>query len=470
MKLREKIAETLFGSVIDKRVEAARLKAAVVGTDEPGFRKLTGSPLRALPSVTQERMIEIAYWLWKTNPLGNWMIEIIKNFVLAEGMPYEAVNDDVKAVLDDFWFDPINRMDLYLENYVRELGIYGEQIWPVYVSEQTGKVRLGYIDPASVKEVVTDPENVKCAIGVILKSKDGTSAGKKYKVILDGETEVFISEGAKTLRDSYTDGEVFFFKVNNVTNAPRGTSDLFVVSDWLDGYEQFLFDYADKWPMLNSFVWDVLLEGMDEAQINEWLKTNGGPPKPGAVRAHNEKVTWTAVTPELKAVDADKGARLLRNHIMGAKGLPEHWYGGGGDVNRATAGEMNLPTMKMIASRQLTVKYILEFVFTYVIRKSIEKKYLKVSEAEAFDFTISIPEIEQKDIAKSSTALTQLSQSLVSAQTMGWIDKQTAQKVYAFGLNFLGFEYDPETVQEKLKEEEARKGYEDYSDPKSKAV
>ncbi|NOZ81261.1 MAG: hypothetical protein GXP63_06340 [DPANN group archaeon] len=458
MSIREKIAERLFGTVIEKKVQE-RMQAAVLGTEEPGFRKLTGSPTRALPSVTQERMIEISYWLWKTNPLGNWLIEIVKDFVLAEGITYDAENEKVKEILDQFWLDPVNRMDLYLENYVRELGIYGEQIWPAYVSEQTGRVRLGYIDPASVKEVVTDPENVKVVIGVILKAKAGATEGKKYRVILDG---AFLSKSAKSMREKYRDGEVFFFRVNNVTNAPRGTSDLFVVADWLDGYEQFLFDYADKWPMLNAFVWDVLLEGMDEAQIEEWLKKNGAPPKPGSVRAHNEKVKWTAVTPELKAVDADKGARLLRNHILGARGLPEHWYGGGGDVNRATAAEMGLPTMKMLSARQQKVKHMIESLFTFVIRKALDARYLQVPEDEAFAFSISIPEIEQMDIAKYSTALQQLTASLVSAKTMGWIDDETAQKAYAFGLAFLGFEYDPEAVREKLKEEKTYEDYQDY--------
>jgi len=459
MRLRERIAEKFFGSVIEAKVKERLRATSVTDEDESGWRRLTGSTTRDLSPLKQERMIEIAYYLWEATPLGRWLIEITKDFILAEGLPYECKNDQVKKVLDDFWYDPINRMDLYAEKFVRELFLYGELCLPVFVGEQTGRVRLGYIDPAQIDTVVTDPENVKIVTGVITKATDGYKE-KKYRTILPQEAESFLSQKAQAERQGYRDGECFFFAVNNVTNSPRGRSELLTVADWIDALEQFMFDYADKWPLLNTFVWDLMVEGGDEKTINEQLRRFTK--KAGSVFGHNEKVKLEEKTPKLQAVDAEVGARLFRNHILGGTGFPEHWFGGGGDVNRATAAEMGTPTFKMLKSKQKYVKYIFETIFDFVITKALEAKYLRVPEEEAYDYSVITPEISPKDVTKYSAALQQISTALGIAEANGWIDKETAQKSFAVALGFLGIEVDVETMRNRAEEEEERKGYEGY--------
>jgi hypothetical protein len=429
--------------------------------EDEGWRKLTGNSTRDLISTTQDRMFDIAYWLWETNPLANWIIEIIVSFILADGLPYEAKNPDVKKLLDDFWFDPCNRMDLYIEKHARELHIFGSLCFPVFTAQQTGKVRMGYIDPAQIDKVITDPENVKMIIGVILKGTAG-NPGRRLKAILPEGGEDILSPAAQALRDSFTDGECFFFAINNVTNSPNGRSELLVVADWLDAYEQFLFDYADKWPLLNTFVWDLLVQDGDEKSIPEQIKNFTK--KSGSVFGHNQKVILAPSTPDLKAIDAKEGARLFRNHILGAKGLPEDWFGGGGDVNRATAAEMDIPTMKMLSRKQSYMKYVLESIFDTVIQRALDARYLIVPEDER-DYTIHTPELASKDISKFSVAIQQISTALVSAETQGWIDKETASKIFAFAISLIGYELDVTAVQDAVAKEQDTNAYKDYLTP-----
>ena len=354
MKIKERLIDAFLGGLIETKVKE-RLQAASSGDpNDPtnqanfGWRKLTGNTDRKLPITTPERAQEISYWLWKTNPLANWIIEITVAFVVGNGFKIEAKNPDIQKLINDFWNHPINNMPIYLEKYARELGIYGEQFWPKFVSENAGKVILGYVDPVNIKEVVTDPENCKIIIAVVRKGTNDTEE-RKYKTVLPSETEDFLSEEAKAYRDG-CDAACFFFAINNVTNDPRGTSDIFVTADWLDAYEQFLFDYSDKWPLLNTFVWDLLVEGGDTTAINEQIKAFTK--KSGSVYGHNEKVKLEASTPDLKAVDAKEGASIFRNHILGNRSIPEFWYGGGGDANKAIAMEMGAPAYKMMSSRQ----------------------------------------------------------------------------------------------------------------------
>lgn len=464
MSLKGWVVDRLFGSTIKDKVEEQLKSAASAITSErdSGWRKITESPERKLTEVDQDRMIEVAFWLWKNNPLANWIIEVMTSFVAGEGFRIEASNEAVKEILEGFWNDPVNNLNIYIEKCTRELGIYGEQCWPKFTSEHAGTVRLGYIDPAQIKEVKTDPDNVKMVIGLILKGRYGLN-GRKLKTVLPPEAEEILSPAAQGLREQeFTDGECYLFTINNVTNEPRGTSDLWVIADWLDAYEQFLFDYADKWPLLNSFVWDLMVQGAGPKELDEWIKTFTK--KSGSVFAHNEKVELEAVTPDLKAVDAEAGARLIRNHILGCKGLPEHWYGGGGDVNRATALEMGAPAFKMLARRQLYIIHMWSYVLTDVLRTAAAKDMLKGVPEEERTFKLITPELAAKDITKFSSAIQQLTTSLAQANLNEWIDKNTAVKIFAFSLSFIGYELDVDAIKAAIEEEQNKKPYKDYLD------
>jgi hypothetical protein len=461
------LTDRLFGKRIERKVQEQLVAAVESAVEERlaaavsdqismiGWRKLTGAPTRELPMMDQTRALEVAYWLWKTNPLAKWIIEVVTAFVTAGESLYTAKNDEVKKLLDGFWYDPVNRMDLHWENFVRELGIYGEQCWPAFFGEQTGRMRLGYIDPAHIQEVFPDPNNVKIKIGITVGSHDGTGVPRRLKIVTDHENEEFLSPEGRRLRETFTDGECFFFTINALTNEMRGTSDLFTVADHLDGYEQFLFDSSEKYARFNAFFYDITVEGADEKKLQE-ERDRYQPPQTGGAFIHNEKVKAQAVSPEMKGNDAAQAARLHRNHILGSVGLPEHWFGGGGDVNRATASEMDMPARKIIESRQTRTKNMLELIFDTQIARAARAGYLRgVSEDELYDYEIQTPEISDKDVAKLSTMLRDVSTSLTVAETNGWIGKDEAAKAFAFFLRFIGYNYDPDQAVETA-------GYEDY--------
>lgn len=446
--------EQRLPALVEQEVQA-RITASSLSFEEVGWRKLTGNPTRELPVTTQERMFEICYWLWKTNPLGQFIIDIIVAFVVADGLPFTADDDQVKTLLTDFWNDAANQLDIYMEKHVTELGVFGELCLPAYVLKNTGKVRLGYVDPADIETVHTDPHNAKIPVGVTLKSLDG-DPGRKLAIIIPEEEIEILSPKGQALRESFTDGLCFYWKVNTLTNEPRGCSDLFVIADHLDGYEQFMADMMEKFAQFNPFYWDVTVEGESHEELQK-NAANFQPPRSGGAFVHNEKVKSAAMSPQQNALDAETGARLLRNHILTPKGIPEHWAGGGGDVNRATASEMDQPAIKMIGRRQKTVKHMLNQIFSFVVRSALDARYLRMK-AEDATFKLQTPEISQKDIAKLATAVQSLALSLTAAQTNKWMDNATARKMFAFACSFVGFEYDPE------KQDIPESGYEDYPD------
>ena len=183
--------------------------------------------------------------------------------------------------------------------------------------------------------------------------------------------------------------------------------------------------------------------------------------KAGSVYGHNEKVTLTPSAPDIKAVEAENGARMFRNHIMGRFGYPEFWYGGGGDVNRATATEMDAPAIKMLTQKQNFVKYALEEILGHQVRQARRAGYLRTT-TQGSDFSVITPQMQGKDVSKFGSTVQQVSAALVSAEMQGWVDKDTARKLFGTVMGFIGVEMDYEEVKKAVEKEQETKGFEDY--------
>lgn len=436
------------------------IKASLINdSDFIGYRQAeTNIYTRELSSISQDKMMDIAYWLWENYPLSKWIIEVIVSFVLAEGLPFSSKNEKIYKILWNFWYDSVNRMDLYFDKHLRELYIFGELCLPVKVSKANGRVRLGYIDPKQIKQVYVDPENVKIVIGVMLFPNTGKES-KKYKTVLSPEIENFLSVEAKKIRDGFLSGEVFFFSINNVSNAPRGRSELLDVADWIDLYENYLYDYAEKWSQQNSFVWDITVKGANATEVTKQVKTLvQAVNKPGSAYGHNDSIELKALAPDLKSLDVDIGARIIRNHILGGKGFPSHWYGGGEDANKAVAGEMSVPTMKILSARQKYVKHILESIFDYQIEQAIKADRVNNRDLISIDninkaYEIVTPELSPVDLGKFGAVIKNVADGLAVSESQQLLDKQTSREVLANVLSFLGKEIDVRQVEERLKSE-----------------
>lgn len=432
-----------------------------VDSDEDNWRPLTQDSKRDLSPVTQTRMQELAVYLWKANPLANRMIELPLAFLLANGVSITAPDEEAQAWLDLFWRDPINRMAIKLPKKVRELALFGEQCWPAFVNEHNGHVRLGYVDPGQIEKVITDPDNIEQPIGVVLR-RDKKGRQKRMRVIVNGPEEMF-TQRTKEIRASFTEGECFYFTVNDLSSANRGHSDLLAMMDWLDAYDRALFGEIDRWDFLRAFLWDVTLEGATEEEVKK-KASEIAPPAPGSVRVHNQAEKWSTVAPELQSTDTTTLARLFRTHIMGGATLPEHWFGMGGDVNRATAQAMDDPTFKVFKMRQGIWLSILEEVGAYVIHQRLLALYgSRPSDSEQTQYacTASFPEMIAKDTTSYATAFQQVVTAGAAAVDRGLMSEETAVSLIVFVASQLGVQIDAKEELERARADKDRRKTED---------
>ena len=276
-------------------------------TDRPGeeeFRRITQTE-KDLSPPAYDKVLRIAYKLYVMNPMAHRIIEVVKDFVIGDGAGYHAKDERVQTVLDKFWNDPVNHLDIKQFNKVKELGLYGEQIYPVFVNEFTGHVRLGYIDPFNVDQVIPDPGNPEVIRSVVLKTgkeilvKERNPVTHRLATVPKQELKV-IQVDSNPRSPSYGKlvGDCFYFAVNRVSNATRGFSDLTHLMEWIDIYDQVLFAHMERLNFLRTFVWDIEMTGAGAEELK--LKKRDlqmNPPRAGSWRVHNEKEKWSAVTP-----------------------------------------------------------------------------------------------------------------------------------------------------------------------------
>jgi len=392
-------------------------------------------PTRDMMPTMHARMQQVAYYLYLVNPLAHRIVEHTKNYVIGDGVEVKAESAAAQRVLDAFWQDPVNQLDVMLPEIVKELTIFGEQCWLAAVNPVNGRVRLGYLDPAEIEAVEWGE------IGLEVGGENLTAVSRPVAVWrkssrFEGGTEkdarrfriVRVDEDPESETYGRLAGECFYFAINKARTASRGVSDLFAIGDYLDGYDKMLFGLIDRVGFANAFIWDVLLKGATEEQIQDWLKDQRAP-RPGSVRAHNENVEWKAVSPMLRAQDFNEAARTIKNMNLAGAGFPEHWFAEGGNVNRATALEMGGPSLKMLLERQGYVAFMLRGLLDYVIDQAVAAGTL--AENESRRFWVQMPEMSVQDLAKAAEALERVGTTAMELRRAGLIDSETAQRMIA---------------------------------------
>lgn len=439
-----------------------------VDADDADWRRLTGDARRDLAAMTQNRMQQLALYLWESNLLANRLIELPVAYLLAEGVELKATDEEANKVLQAFWNDPINNMKRKLKKKIRELLIFGEQCWPAFVNEHNGHVRLGYLDPALIEKVVTDPDNAEQPIGVITK-RDRKGRYRKFRVIVNGNERDLFTQRTVQIRETFNDGDVFFNAINDLSAGVRGRSFLLGQIDWLDAYDMYLFGELDRSQFLRAFIWDVTLTGATEDQVKQRARQITAP-KPGTARVHNENEQWQAVTPGLGAGDSEKNAKLFREHMLGGATMPTHWFGGADDVNRATGDSMSEPTFKVFSSLQNDVGGILEDMGIFAINRSIDPTGQQMI-IDPYDPDPDLmpecvwPALTARDTTKYAAALQQVAAAAVMAINQGLITHELALRQINAISGRLGVDFDADAELKAARKQASESAQNDvYSD------
>ncbi len=416
--------------------ESISLPFGMGGLDQDEFlyRRLTGQvkqQRRDLSPLGQDRMLELAYYLWEQNALAKRLVTLMADLILGEGVQVQATDTRNQAVITQTWNHRVSQLAQRIRPFYNSLSVNGELIFPVATNPISGIPVLGFIDPYQVADVIPDPNNVLIPDVMVLKSDSGQAAGQRLRIV---------RENPETGR---LEGEVFFFRINNLPNGMRGRSDLSAIADWLDLYDSYMFGEVERLNLLSSFVYDHKIEGgtpetiaARAAQLPKF--------KPGLVFSHNEKETLEAVSPDLKANDRSEVSKMLRVHIAGTMGYPVS-YLGDVDSNRATIEGQNDISLKTPAARQKEFGGMLIELVRYALENAQGANPALFRDVDNA-FEVVMPEISTKDISRVGTVIASVVSGMDMAIANKTISRRAAVVVQAAIIAHLGVKLDPQEV------------------------
>jgi len=392
------------------------------------------------------------YEAYNANPMANAIIEMGSNFVLGEGLQIDAGNKRVQRLLDRFWNDADSHMNRRQFDIATELSLYGEIFVRLFVNPYDGHVKIAMLDPSLVDQIETDAENVEREIRIhrrplaqnaTVPTASTMPSPAQTATASPGERSSAYGSQINMLQPTvvnpsdprWTEGqwfdvprEIMHFSINKVTNAKRGKSDLATLLPWLRRYKDWLIDRVRINKYKAAFLWDVTLQGADRQTIDQKMMQYARPPEPGSVLIHNESETWAAVQPMIDASSAAPDGHAMKMMIAMGAGLPEHYLSEGGDVNRATAAEMGLPTLKKYRRRQDYLGYILRQILDRVIAEA--QKAGTLPKGVDTGYAVHFPELLTEDSNQIGIATYRMSQALSTAQSLGLVSQETAARMF----------------------------------------
>jgi hypothetical protein len=440
---REAIGPQLFSSLVAGDSEDAR------------FRRITSpATIRDLNPTMHERMQQVCFFLFMTTPFGKRIVRVMVDYVVGEGFKVRAEDPALQEVTDAFWNAPKNNLEENLDTYMAELLVFGELCLPVAVNPVDGFVTLGYVDPQTIESVqfslidTGNGQEISVASAVKLRARIGETDGRTLQIIRRDDDPHSPTFGKLT-------GDCFYFAINKVKAASRGISELFSLADWIDVFDNMVFDFADRVRLLNSFVWHYVLKGADQPTVEKMRdRVTKSPPRQGGVEVTNDQVTIEARTPDLKGADMSEAARVVKLYGMGGAGLPAWFFADPVDANRATAEEMAGPTGKMLTSRQNVAKRMVTVIVNFVIEQAVEHGVL--SQDADLTYKLQVPDLSVKDLGAAATALQALTASVAIAEDRGWIQGLTASRAVQTLLTQIGVETDADEFDEAQQEKTNR--------------
>lgn len=497
MAIKDRVIETL-GLVSQKQLQeqlqeathSAYIAGYNDGNDEPpsgtlasyGYRQnSTGG--RRDNKLSWDELVNASWDMYNSNPPADRGLELKRDHILGRGVDVQTDDKGLEEIIASF--RKVNRFDLRLREYVLQLFLFGIQCLPVAVRKSDGRVKLNYIDPQQVQDVLAHPFNPTELWAVVIKPMEGLPAWaggnipqRVYRIIredagyVEGENvftpnfpeRLVTAEQAKlepwesAMLTSYGlsayTGSCFYFHVNAVSNQPFGVSDLQRVIYWLGLQDETLLAAADRENSSGYWFTDVEMVGAQPEQVRQRLaELKRKPIQRASINVHNDREKAEIKQPTASAASVEVIDALF-DYSWGGLGFPRHWYVQGDGTNRATAQEQAGPTEKTLQADQDTVKEAIEIIYTFVRDQAIIAGYPGLAQGE---FKVIMPEVANKNLAALSQMLETLTNTLTTAIQSNFISEETTRDIWAKLLVEFGFEIDPVKEAQKIaSEKEAR--------------
>lgn len=369
--------------------------------------------------------------LYFTNSLFGSAVEICVAFLVGDAFSYGQMADkSAQLALEEFW--QANRLGGLADRWMTEFFLDGENatLFPLQDLGRDTPARIAYLD-------------VQQGLDLTCTTQDGVTAlrapdDQGRSVTYDADHMLWTAHAA-------------------LWNDPRGWPVAMRAADAAQSYTQLLNHRINTHELqariLGVYKAFINTNGVDasgrpDGGLYEWQRKADAYrtlPKRGGVltlamdpaSGNSEQLDF--MVPAQGSGNAETDARaLLRLCGLAMGGLPEHWLGEGGNVNKATAGEMSTPAVRIAGKRQAALRDYLNRLMRLELRRRFgpDRRYTvrssKVSAdgltstvttrrvtANQLEFPWELPTLTQDNLA-NVVGLVQLAstQGLASPQTL----------------------------------------------------
>lgn len=409
--------------------------------DTAGFRGLGSTSPRAVPDWTLERARSFSVAAYRSNPMAKAILDTYTSFCVGDsGLTLHCAVPEVREVIDTFWNDRRNA-GVGGEMWLRDHLLMAETVIEPMVGNMSGRVRLSVIDPGRIS-------------GIDLTAGNPLWPGRLH---LTGEADpaglAIIDVDDMSGR---REGDVEFWASGKaLLTDTRGFPFLGPILDWLDAYDQVIWNLIDRTALMRHLVFDVTVNG-DADDVKNFIKDRGGlhAPKSGTVEVHNEGVTWEPKHAEVGAREDTTTAGTILTSVAGGAGLAKTWLADAEDANRATSLTMAEPVRRRVGGVQNIWLGFQNELLRYVVDQAVAAGRIEASVKvpgtdtatnPAETVSVTGPEIAAADAQVTAAVLAQLATGLVGLVQNGLMTPEAAKVASKKAWeDYAGVPYEPE--------------------------
>lgn len=470
----KQISETLSQTEFTNEVLQERMAELELALEDANWMRLMFEGEHEFTREGLRKIVDLARVMFIKNPLIKRGVMVKALYIWAQGVNVKYKNPVLNKVLQDFWDDPKNQVEVtgHQAQMLKQVDyeVVSNIFFVFFTRPSDGRVQVRSLPFEEITDIICDPEDAKSPWFYVRKWTE-----KKFNVatgrFVTNKRTAYYPDWNYTPNASRKpvkignvevmwDTPIYHVKSGGMTGWKFGVSQVYAAIDWARAYKEFLEDVASLMRAYSRFAWKRITKGGKKAIAAERAKmastlASGGlnaetnpPPVTGAMAFLGEGTDLQPMQVRGASISPDDGRRLLLM-VSAAVGLPETYYGDVSVGTFATAKTMDRPTELMMKEGQTTWTDIFRNIFNFMLLQAMKatessdiKKLGKVETKEdngiieekiiwneplTAMLDIDFPPILEKDIQAAVQAV--VTALTLNGQQLTLLDEQTATRL-----------------------------------------
>lgn len=405
--LREQIAKILLGSQYQQLNEALtqsefnneilqeRMADLELALEDANYMRLMFEGEHEFTREGLKKIVDLARMMFIKNPLIKRGVMVKALYIWAQGVNVKYKNPELNKVLQAFWDDAKNQVELtgHQAQMLKQIDyeVVSNIFFVFFTRPSDGRVRVRSLPFEEITEIICDPNDSKSPWFYVRQwtEKKLSATSGRYNTTKRKAYYPDWNYNPKTKTpkigsvEVMWDTPVYHVKSGGMSGWKFGVSQVYAAIDWARAYKEFLEDVASLMRAYSKFAWKRITKGgkkaiaAERAKMASTLMSGGGStetnpaPVTGAMAILGEGTDLQPMQVRGASISPDDGRRLMLM-VAAAVGLPETYWGDVSVGTFATAKTMDRPTELAMKEGQTTWTDILRNIFNFVLLQAMK--------------------------------------------------------------------------------------------------